>query len=46
MNDSIEDTPLKLNLGRWKKDLCSKIDNNGVSTNESLPLDYAWHSCM
>ena len=35
-----------VNLDRWKKTLCLKIDNNEVSTNESLPLGYAWHSCM
>ena len=30
------DTPLQRNLGRWKKDLCPKIDftMNEVSTNE------------
>ena len=25
---------------------CLKVDNNEVLTNESLPLDYTWHSCM
>ena len=39
------DAPLQLNLGRWKKTLCPKISSNKVSTNESLPLDYARHSC-
>ena len=41
MNASIEDTPLQLNLGRWKKELCPQIDNNDIFTNKSLPLDYA-----
>ena len=36
----------QLNLGRWKKVWGSKIGNNEVSSNESLPLDYAWHSWM
>ena len=47
-NDSIQDTPLQLNLGRWKKALCPKIvDNNGVLTDERLILlNYAWLSCM
>ena len=39
--------PLHLNLGRWKKALCSKVGNNEVSTDESLmPIDYARHSGM
>ena len=46
-NDSIEDTPLQLNLGGWKKALRRKIiGNNDVSAYESLPLDYARHSYM
>lgn len=37
----------QLNLGRWKKSLCSKIGNDEVSTNETLmPLDFARHSFM
>jgi hypothetical protein len=28
------------------KRLSLKIGNIEVLTNESLPLDYAWHSCM
>ena len=36
---------LKLNFGRWDS-LFPKIGNNEVLTNESLPLDYAWQSCM
>lgn len=32
----------KLELGRWENASRLKIGNNEVSTNVSLPLDYAW----
>jgi len=35
-----------LNLGKWKKILCPKLGSNEVLINESLPLDYAQHSCL
>ena len=34
----------KLNLDRWEKALSE--DNNEMLANKSLPLNYAWHSCM
>ena len=42
------DTPVELDLGRWKKALCPEIGKSelSVETTESLPLRHARHSCM
>lgn len=40
-------TPFQLKLGRWKKASCPEIlGNNEVSTNASLLINCAPHSCM
>ena len=42
----IDKITLELSFCRWEKALCMKICNNVVLSNKSLPLDYAWPTCM
>jgi hypothetical protein len=42
----IDKITLELSFCRWEKALCTKICKNEVLIDESLPLDYAWPTCM
>jgi hypothetical protein len=44
LGEILFDKVFKFNLDRWEKALSE--DNNKMLTNKSLPLTYAWHSCM